>query len=99
MNGERKARLTAAGIQVDQALERMMGSEALLERLLGEIPGGPELPGPPLRPGGGRFGGGGSRVPRLKGGLRKPVYGGTVRPFHPPGWPPCGRAAWRRPGR
>ena len=37
MNGERKARLTAAGIQVDQALERMMGSEALLERLLGKF--------------------------------------------------------------
>ena len=29
-----KAALTGAGIQVDEALERLMGSEALLERLL-----------------------------------------------------------------
>ena len=32
-----KAALTGAGIQVDEALERLMGSEALLERLLGKF--------------------------------------------------------------
>ncbi len=34
MKLERRARLETAGIDVAQALERMMGSEALLERLL-----------------------------------------------------------------
>lgn len=34
MDQERKARLAAGGIQVEEALERLMGSEALLERLL-----------------------------------------------------------------
>lgn len=38
MNPERKKQLEAAGIDVGQALERMMGSEALLERLLGKFP-------------------------------------------------------------
>ena len=37
MEQERKNRLTAAGIDVDAALERVMGSEALLERLLGKF--------------------------------------------------------------
>ena len=32
-----KAALTGAGIQVDEALERLLGSEALLERLLGKF--------------------------------------------------------------
>ena len=36
MNLERRAQLEAAGVDVGQALARMMGSEALLERLLGE---------------------------------------------------------------
>lgn len=34
MRAERKARLESAGVDVEQALERMMGSDALLERLL-----------------------------------------------------------------
>ena len=34
MNQAQRERLSAAGIDVDQALERMMGSQALLERLL-----------------------------------------------------------------
>ena len=34
MDAARKARLQAGGIEVDSALERMMGSEALLERFL-----------------------------------------------------------------
>lgn len=38
MNPERKKQLETAGIDVGQALERMMGSEALLERLLGKFP-------------------------------------------------------------
>ena len=38
MNPERKKQLENAGIDVGQALERMMGSEALLERLLGKFP-------------------------------------------------------------
>ena len=37
MTDTRRARLTAAGIDVDDALQRMMGSEALLERLLGKF--------------------------------------------------------------
>ena len=37
MTRERRAALEAAGVDVDQALERMMGSEALLERLLGKF--------------------------------------------------------------
>ena len=38
MTQERRAELTAAGIDVEAALERMMGSETLLERLLGKFP-------------------------------------------------------------
>ena len=38
MRETRRAALAAAGIDVDEALERMMGSEALLERLLGKFP-------------------------------------------------------------
>ena len=38
MNLERRAQLEAAGVDVGQALARMMGSEALLERLLGKFP-------------------------------------------------------------
>lgn len=41
MDAARKARLQAGGIEVDSALERMMGSEALLERLLGKFLGEP----------------------------------------------------------
>lgn len=37
MDAARKARLQAGGIEVDSALERMMGSEALLERFLGKF--------------------------------------------------------------
>ena len=37
MNLERRAQLEAAGVDVGQALARMMGSEALLERLLGKF--------------------------------------------------------------
>ena len=38
MNPERRQALSEAGIAVEAALERMMGSEALLERLLGKFP-------------------------------------------------------------
>ncbi len=34
MDMEKRAQLTAAGIDLDSALERMMGNEALLERFL-----------------------------------------------------------------
>ena len=37
MTPERRNQLEAAGIDVASALERMMGSEALLERLLGKF--------------------------------------------------------------
>ena len=37
MDERRRTRLQEAGIDVDGALERMMGSEALLERLLGKF--------------------------------------------------------------
>lgn len=37
MTPERRKQLEAAGIDVASALERMMGSEALLERLLGKF--------------------------------------------------------------
>ena len=37
MTPERRTQLEAAGIDVASALERMMGSEALLERLLGKF--------------------------------------------------------------
>ena len=37
MNLERRAQLEAAGVDVGQALARMMGSEALLERFLGKF--------------------------------------------------------------
>ena len=37
MNLEWRAQLEAAGVDVGQALARMMGSEALLERLLGKF--------------------------------------------------------------
>ena len=37
MTEERRVQLEVAGIRVAQALERMMGNEALLERLLGKF--------------------------------------------------------------
>ena len=37
MNPERRQALSEAGIAVEAALERMMGSEALLEKLLGKF--------------------------------------------------------------
>ena len=36
MNKERYDRLTAAGIQIEEALERFMDSEAMFERFLGD---------------------------------------------------------------
>ena len=44
MTQARRAALEAAGIDVASALERMMGSEALLERLLGKFPEDKNLP-------------------------------------------------------
>lgn len=44
MTPERRKRLEAAGIDVAAALERMMGSEALLERLLGKFLDDPQYP-------------------------------------------------------
>ena len=38
MDAMRKRQLEQAGVQVDEAMERMMGSEALLLRLLGKFP-------------------------------------------------------------
>ena len=38
MNPQRKEELERGGVDVCAALERMMGSEALLERLLGKFP-------------------------------------------------------------
>ena len=52
MDEKRKARLQAGGIDVDSALARMMGSEALLERFLGKFPDDlnyPALSGPSPR--------------------------------------------------
>lgn len=37
MNAERKEQLTQGGIDVDSALERLMGSEALLEKFLNKF--------------------------------------------------------------
>lgn len=37
MNKERYDRLTAAGIQIEEALERFMNSEAMFERFLGKF--------------------------------------------------------------
>ena len=37
MNKERYDRLTAAGIQIEEALERFMDSEAMFERFLGKF--------------------------------------------------------------
>ena len=44
MTPERRSQLEAAGIDVASALERMMGSEALLERLLGKFLDDPQYP-------------------------------------------------------
>ena len=44
MTQVRRAALEAAGIDVASALERMMGSEALLERLLGKFLDDPQYP-------------------------------------------------------
>ena len=44
MTPERRDQLEAAGIDVASALERMMGSEALLERLLGKFLDDPQYP-------------------------------------------------------
>ena len=44
MTLERRAQLEAAGIDVASALERVMGSQALLERLLGRFPDTPQYP-------------------------------------------------------
>lgn len=43
MDQTRKARLEAGGIMVDEALERFMGNEAMLERYFTEIPQRKEL--------------------------------------------------------
>ena len=42
MTSERRNQLQAAGIDVESALERVMGNEALLERLLGKFPDAPQ---------------------------------------------------------
>ena len=44
MTQARREQLEGAGICVEQALERMMGSEALLERLLGKFLDDPQYP-------------------------------------------------------
>ena len=44
MTPKRRSQLEAAGIDVASALERMMGSEALLERLLGKFLDDPQYP-------------------------------------------------------
>ena len=44
MTPERRKQLESAGIDVASALERMMGSEALLERLLGKFLDDPQYP-------------------------------------------------------
>ena len=44
MTPERRDQLEAAGIDIESALERMMGSEALLERLLGKFLDDPQYP-------------------------------------------------------
>ena len=44
MTPERKARLEAAGIDVDALSERVMGSEALMERLLGKFAASRDYP-------------------------------------------------------
>lgn len=44
MTTERRKQLEAAGIDMGEALERMMGNEALLERLLGKFPDDPQYP-------------------------------------------------------
>ena len=44
MTPERRNQLEAAGIDVASALERMMGSETLLERLLGKFLDDPQYP-------------------------------------------------------
>ena len=42
MTSERRNQLQAAGIDVESALERVMGNEALVERLLGKFPDAPQ---------------------------------------------------------
>ena len=44
MTPERKARLEAAGIDVDALSERVMGGEALMERLLGKFAASRDYP-------------------------------------------------------
>lgn len=44
MTPKRRSQLEAAGIDVASALERMMGSEALLKRLLGKFLDDPQYP-------------------------------------------------------
>lgn len=43
MTGQRKERLKAAGVDVDEALGRVLGNEALLERLLAKFADSPQL--------------------------------------------------------
>lgn len=44
MSPERRDQLEAAGIDIESALERMMGSEALLERMMGKFLDDPQYP-------------------------------------------------------
>ena len=44
MDQARKNRLEDGGVQVDTALERLMGSEALLERMMGKFLDDPQYP-------------------------------------------------------
>lgn len=43
MTGQRKERLKAAGMDVDESLGRVLGNEALLERLLAKFADSPQL--------------------------------------------------------
>ena len=44
MDIARRERLIAAGVDVDEALERFLGSEAMLERFLAKFPADPNYP-------------------------------------------------------
>lgn len=95
MEAWKKEQLTAAGVDVHGALERFMGNEALLERMLQRFTGDANYAQLLAAADQAGHGGGTAGGPYVEGDDREPVDDGAVSAVHPPG----GAAACWGPGR
>ena len=97
MDERRRNRLQEAGVDVDDALERMMGSEALLERLLGKFLEDENYQKLCTALDEKRQEDAVAASHTLKGCVRKSLHAGAVFPLYPPGGgPACRRLDGRR---